>query len=134
PRDFLLPSNVDFYSFNVYLERQLDFERYLARLQNLAEDKPLIMGEFGLDTIRKGESMQAAVLDWHLDCVVRGGAAGTIFFSWTDEWFTGGFEVTDWAFGLVTRDRKPKLACDGLRKKLQGDSAITKRIGLKNYP
>ncbi|MGA3170233.1 MAG: glycosyltransferase [Chthoniobacteraceae bacterium] len=134
PTEFLLPSNVDFYSFNVYLERQLDFERYLARLQNLAEDKPLIMGEFGLDTIRKGESMQAAVLDWHLDCVVRGGAAGTIFFSWTDEWFTGGFEVTDWAFGLVTRDRAPKLACDALRKKLLGPGPITRRVGLKSYP
>ena len=134
PTEFLLPSNVDFYSFNVYLERQLDFERYLARLQNLAGDKPLIMGEFGLDTIRKGEPMQAEVLDWHLDCVVRGGAAGTIFFSWTDEWFTGGFEVTDWAFGLVTRDRQPKLACEALRKKLLGEGSITQRIKLKSYP
>lgn len=134
PTEFLLPANVDFYSFNVYLERQLDFERYLARLQNLAEDKPLIMGEFGLDTIRKGEPMQATVLDWHLDCVVRGGAAGTIFFSWTDEWFTGGFDVTDWAFGLVTRDRQPKLACDALRKKLLGPGSITGRVGLKSCP
>jgi glycosyltransferase involved in cell wall biosynthesis len=134
PTEFLLPSNVDFYSFNVYLERQLDFERYLARLQNLAEYKPLIMGEFGLDTIRKGEEMQAAVLDWHLDCVVRGGAAGTIFFSWTDEWFTGGFDITDWAFGLVTRERMPKLVCDSLRKKLLGDGFITRRINLKSYP
>jgi len=134
PTEFLLPSNVDFYSFNVYLERQLDFERYLARLQNLADDKPLIMGEFGLDTIRKGEPMQSAVLDWHLDCVVRGGAAGTIFFSWTDEWFTGGFDVTDWAFGLVTRDRRPKLAYDSLRTKLLGAGSISQRVGLKAYP
>jgi glycosyltransferase involved in cell wall biosynthesis len=134
PTEFLLPSNIDFYSFNVYLERQLDFERYLARLQNLAEDKPLIMGEFGLDTIRKGEPMQAEVLNWHLDCVVRGGAAGTIFFSWTDEWFTGGFDVTDWAFGLVTRDRTPKLVCDVLRKKLPGPDFITQKVTLKSYP
>ena len=134
PTEYLLPSNVDFYSFNVYLERRLDFERYLARLQNLAGDKPLIMGEFGLDTIRKGEEMQAAVLDWHLDCVVRGGAAGTIFFSWTDEWFTGGFDVTDWAFGLVTRDRVPTLACDTLRKKRLGPGFIASRVGLKSCP
>jgi glycosyltransferase involved in cell wall biosynthesis len=134
PTEYLLPSNVDFYSFNVYLERQLDFERYLARLQNLAEDKPLIMGEFGLDTIRKGEAMQSDVLDWHLDCVVRGGAAGTIFFSWTDEWFTGGFDITDWAFGLVTRDRRPKPACDTLRKKLLGPGSICGRVGIKTYP
>ena len=136
PTEYLLPQNVDFYSFNVYLERRTDFEKYLARLQNLADDKPLIMGEFGLDTIRKGEEMQSAVLDWHLDCVVRGGAAGTIFFSWTDEWFTGGHEITDWAFGLVTRDRKPKLAFYVLRKdKLAWRGGRSHRsVKLKSYP
>ncbi len=81
PTEYLLPQNVDFSTFNVYLERQRDFEKYLARLQNLAEDKPLVFGEFGLDTMRKGEAMQAEVLTWHLDSVVRGGAAGTIFFA-----------------------------------------------------
>src|SRR5678816_726824 len=96
PTEYLLPSNVDFYSFNVYLERRADFERYVARLQNLAEDKPMILGEFGLDTMRKAQDMQAEVLTWHLDVVVGGGAAGTIFFSWTDEWFTGGSEILDW--------------------------------------
>lgn len=134
PTEYLLPHNVDFYSFNVYLERQPDFERYIARLQNLAEDKPLILGEFGLDTLRKGEQMQADVLDWHLDTVVKGGAAGTIFFSWTDEWFTGGHEITDWEFGLVTRDRKPKLAFHRLREKLSGTASITERIQLRSYP
>ncbi len=134
PTEYLLPQNVDFYTFNVYLERQLDFERYLARLQNLAEDKPLILGEFGLDTMRKGEQMQADVLDWHLDVVVKGGAAGTIFFSWTDEWFTGGHEITDWEFGLVTRDRQPKAAFHRLQKKLAGVDAITSRVELPAYP
>ncbi len=134
PTEFLLPQNVDFYSFNVYLERQRDFEKYLARLQNLAEDKPLMFGEFGLDTIRKSEEMQAEVLTWHLDTVVRGGAAGTIFFAWTDEWFTGGFEITDWAFGLVTRDRQPKKAFHVLKEKLAGSGSITDRVKLPRYP
>jgi glycosyltransferase involved in cell wall biosynthesis len=134
PTEYLLPQNVDFYSFNVYLERRVDFEKYLARLQNLAEDKPLIMGEFGLDTMRKGEDMQAEVLDWHLDVVVKGGAAGTIFFSWTDEWFTGGFEIADWAFGLVTRERKPKKAFYVLKEKLAGTGSITSRVKLDKYP
>lgn len=134
PTEYLLPQNVDFYSFNVYLERRADFERYLARLQNLAEDKPLIMGEFGLDTIRKGQEMQAEVLDWHLDVVVRGGAAGTIFFSWTDEWFTGGHEITDWEFGLVTRDRVPKKAFHVLKNKLASTTSITERVALPAYP
>ena len=134
PTEFLLPTNVDFYSFNVYLERRLDFERYLARLQNLAEDKPLIMGEFGMDTLRKGEDMQADVLDWHLDVVVKGGAAGTIFFSWTDEWFTGGSEILDWEFGLVKRDRTPKKAFAVLQEKLAGEASITSRVKLRAYP
>ncbi|MEA3186326.1 MAG: hypothetical protein QOD99_156 [Chthoniobacter sp.] len=134
PTEYLLPQNVDFYSFNVYLERRGDFERYVARLQNLADDKPLIMGEFGMDTIRKGEDQQAEVLDWHLDVVVKGGAAGTIFFSWTDEWFTGGAEITDWAFGLVTRERIPKKAFAVLQKKLRGVDSITQRVALEKYP
>ena len=134
PTEFLLPANVDFYSFNVYLERRVDFERYLARLQNLAEDKPLIMGEFGMDTLRKGEDMQADVLAWHLDVVVKGGAAGTIFFSWTDEWFTGGSEILDWEFGLVKRDRTPKKAFAVLKGKLAGDAPITSRVKLRAYP
>jgi len=134
PTEYLLPQNVDFFTFNVYLERRDDFERYLARLQNLAEDKPLIMGEFGLDTLRKGEEAQAEVLDWHFDCVVRGGAAGTIFFSWTDEWFTGGMEIEDWEFGLVRRDRTPKKAFHTLRKKLAGDGPVVERVRLDRYP
>ena len=134
PTEYLLPSNVDFYTFNVYLERRPDFERYLARLQNLAEDKPLIMGEFGLDTMRKGEDAQAEVLNWHFDCVVQGGAAGTIFFSWTDEWFTGGSEIYDWQFGLVTRERQPKKAFFTLKEKLNGKGAQTERVKLKAYP
>jgi GT2 family glycosyltransferase len=134
PTEYLLPSNVDFVSYNVYLERQRDFEKYLARLQNLAEDRPLIFGEFGLDTIRKGEQEQADVLSWHLESVVRGGAAGTIFFAWTDEWFTGGHDITDWAFGLVTRDRLPKKAFYALQQYLRSEGSITERVKLARYP
>ena len=35
PTEYLLPQNVDFCCFNVYLHDQRDFERYLLRLQNL---------------------------------------------------------------------------------------------------
>ena len=125
---------MDFLSLNVYLERRLDFERYLARLQNIADEKPLILGEFGLDTLRNGEDRQAEILDWHLDVVVQGGATGTIFFAWTDEWFTGGHEITDWKFGLVTEDRRPKKAFEVLKAKLAGDGPITARILLKRTP
>ena len=134
PTEYLLPQNVDFYTFNVYLHRQEDFDRYLARLQNLAEDRPLIMGEFGMDTIRHPEEEQAEMLTWHIESVVRGGLAGTILYAWTDEWFRGGNEILDWNFGLVRRDRTPKLALAAVKKFFASDEPMTRKVGLKSYP
>src|SRR5262249_35033361 len=108
PTEYLLPQNVDFCCFNVYIHDKCAFEKYVLPLQNLAEEKPLMLGEFGMDTIRHPEAEQAAMLSWHVDSVVRCGLAGTIFFAWTDEWYTGEQEITDWSFGLVRRDRSPK--------------------------
>src|ERR1700730_12912586 len=104
PTEYLLPQNVDFFCFNVYLHNQRDFENYLLRLQNLTGERPLILGEFGMDTIRHSQEEQAEMLSWHVESVAKCGLAGTILFSWTDEWFTGGNEVTDWAFGIVIGD------------------------------
>src|SRR5207249_847621 len=50
---------LDLVCFNVYLESQERFEAYLARLQNIAGDRPLIMSELGLDALRNGEGVQA---------------------------------------------------------------------------
>ncbi len=123
PTEFLLPQNVDFVCFNVYLHSQPEFERYLLRLQNLAEERPLILGEFGMDTIRHSEDEQAEMLGWHIDSVVECGLAGTVLFAWTDEWFTGEQEITDWAFGIVTRERQPKKSFHMLREKLGQNNA-----------
>ncbi len=127
PTEFLLPQNVDFLCFNVYLHNPRDFERYILRLQNLAEDRPLMLGEFGMDTIRHTEDEQAEMLSWHVESAVKCGLAGTVFFSWTDEWFTGEQEITDWAFGLVTRERTPKKSYHALRERLAtGTNDITR--------
>ncbi len=134
PTEYLLPGNVDFFTFNVYLHRQEDFERYLARLQNLAEEKPLILGEFGMDTIRHPEEEQAEMLRWHIESVVRGGLAGTIIYAWTDEWFRGGMEITDWAFGLVTRERRPKPAFATVKELFGGQTPVVNRVALPRYP
>ena len=134
PTEYLLPQNSDFVTFNVYLHRQEDFERYLARLQNLAEDKPLILGEFGMDTIRHPEAEQAEMLRWHIESVVRGGLAGTIVYAWTDEWFRGGQEILDWAFGLVRRDRSRKVAFETVKKLFFGEGSMTSRVALPSYP
>lgn len=134
PTEFLLPQNSDFSCFNVYLHDQDAFERYLLRLQNLSEDRPLILGEFGMDTIRHSQEEQAEMIGWHIDSVVKCGLAGTILFTWTDEWFTGGQEITDWAFGLVTREREPKKSFLLLRDKLGRDNAALPHRPLPSYP
>ena len=106
----------DFLCFNVYLHREKDFRRYLSRLHNLAEDKPLVLSEFGVDSISEGTQAQAEILSKKLSSSFEMGAAGTIVFSWTDEWFTGGFAVADWAFGLVDHERLKKPAFDTVQQ------------------
>jgi beta-galactosidase/beta-glucuronidase len=54
---------LDFACFNVYLEDRERLAAYLARLQNLAGDRPLILAEIGLDSRRNGEEAQARALD-----------------------------------------------------------------------
>ena len=38
------------------------------------------------------------------------GCCGAFVFAWTDEWYRGGADVDDWAFGLTDRERQPKPA------------------------
>jgi GT2 family glycosyltransferase len=106
---------LDFLCFNVYLEQPARLAAYLARLQNLAGDRPLIMGEMGLDSLRHGEAAQAHALEQQLATVFGGGAAGAFVFAWTDEWYRGGVDIDDWAFGLTRRDRSPKPALGAVR-------------------
>jgi O-antigen biosynthesis protein len=101
---------VDFHCFNVYLEQPATFDAYLARLQNLAGEKPLVMAEIGLDSQRNGVAKQAESLAWQVRGAFAGGCAGAFVFAWTDEWHRGGHEILDWDFGLVTRERQPKPA------------------------
>jgi glycosyltransferase involved in cell wall biosynthesis len=108
PTEFLRPRNIDFVCFNVYLHRPKDFEAYLGRLQMLADTKPLVLGEFGMDSIREGEPHKCEFLAWQIERGARCGLAGTVVFSFTDDWFRGGLQIEDWAFGLTTRGRQPK--------------------------
>ncbi len=101
---------LDLAAFNVFLEEEGAFEAYLARLQNLAGDRPLLITELGIDSRRNGESVQARTVEWQVKHAFATGAAGTFVFAWTDEWHRGGHEVLDWDFGLVDRGREPKPA------------------------
>jgi GT2 family glycosyltransferase len=100
----------DLMCFNVYLEAQRTLEAYLARLHNLAGDRPLLMAEIGLDSSRNGEDTQARVLRWQVETAFSSGCAGAFVFAWTDEWHRGGHDIEDWDFGLTDRDRQPKPA------------------------
>ena len=91
---------VDFVAFNVYLESRERLNAYLARLQNVAGDRPLILAEVGLDSRRNGEDKQATTLDWQIQTIFENGCAGTFVFAWTDEWNCAGNEIEDWDFGI----------------------------------
>ncbi len=106
---------LDFVAFNVYLETQERLHAYLARLHNLAGDRPLLMAEVGLDSRRHGREAQAETLRWQVHTTFDAGCAGTFIFSWTDEWHRGGYDVDDWDFGLTDRERRPKPALDAVR-------------------
>ncbi|HEY6772083.1 MAG TPA: glycosyltransferase, partial [Solirubrobacterales bacterium] len=110
--EYLPLESIDFLMFNVFLERREDFRRYLSKLQHLAGDRPLVLGEMGIpagdDT--DGERHQAEVLDWQLQTAIERGIAGTCVFQWTDEWWVGGAPVTGWGFGLTREDRSRRPA------------------------
>src|SRR5262249_13523248 len=116
PTEYLDLSFFDFVTFNVYLHDPEKFRRYLFRLQNLVGDRPLLLGEVGMDTLRHGEAAQARFLAGHAREAELMGLAGLFVFSWTDDWHTGGFPIHDWAFGITRADRTPKASYSALKR------------------
>lgn len=109
--EYLRPRNIDFVCFNVYLHDETAFKNYLARLQMIAGELPLMLGEYGVDTLRENtEEGQAQVLGRQIRGAFDEGCVGVFVFSFTDDWFVHGWQIEDWAFGLVRRDRSPKPA------------------------
>ena len=108
--EFLRPQTLDFVCFNVYLHQPQPFKNYLARLQMLADAKPLVLGEFGIDSRREGEAAKCEMLSWQIELACRAGLAGTVVFSFTDDWHRGGQQVLDWNLGLTTVAREPKAS------------------------
>jgi GT2 family glycosyltransferase len=111
---------LDFVCFNVYLHREPDFRRYLTHLMAATGDRPLMLSETGIDTIHEGEANQAEMLGWQARAAFELGLSGFIVFAFTDEWHTGGAEIADWAFGLVTRERAKKPAFDVVGEVFRG--------------
>ena len=101
PTEYLDLDAFDVCAFNVYLHREPDLRAYLARLQHIAGERPLLLAEAGADSIREGADGQARITAMHIRTAFAEGACGAVAFSWTDEWWRGGHTVDDWAFGLV---------------------------------
>ena len=110
PTEFLDLSFLDVCAFNVYLHREPELRAYVARLQHVAGQKPLLIAEAGADSIREGEAGQADITAMHARVAFEEGACGAVAFAWTDEWWRGGQAVEDWDFGLVDRERRCKPA------------------------
>ena len=110
PTEYLELPFLDVCAFNVYLHSEENLRKYLARLQHVAGNLPLLLAEAGADSIREGLDGQAALTAMQIRTAFAEGACGAIAFAWTDEWWRGGQDVDDWAFGLVDRERRPKPA------------------------
>ena len=116
PTEYLDIDAFDVCAFNVYLHREPDLRAYLARLQHIAGERPLLLAEAGADSIREGGTARRAITASHIRTAFAEGACGAIAFSWTDEWWRGGHTVHDWAFGLVDAERQPKPALAAVRE------------------
>ena len=116
PTEHLHLPFLDVVSFNVYLEREPEFRRYLGRLHSLAGDRPLLLTELGLDSGAHGEPAQARVLDWQLRAIFEKGLCGATVYGWTDEWSIFEEPVEGWSFGLTDGARRPKAALEAVSR------------------
>jgi O-antigen biosynthesis protein len=106
---------LDLACFNVFLESRKTFSDYVARLHNVVGDKPLLLTEIGLDSMRNGEEAQARHIGLQVGAAFEAGCAGAFVFSWTDDWHRGGSRIEDWGFGLTDAARKPKRSLAAVR-------------------
>jgi glycosyltransferase involved in cell wall biosynthesis len=113
--EYLEPENADFTAFNVYLEDESSFRKYLRRLHHIAGDRPLVISEFGLDSRRNGPVKQAEVLAWGIRAAREEGGAGMTVYAWSDRWWNAGMAVADWDFGLSNREGRDKPALAAVR-------------------
>jgi hypothetical protein len=131
-------SFLDFVCFNVYPlwppeVAAMGFGRFIETvLRPIAGDKPLLISEFGANTIEAGDDGQARLVRDSWRDLIRAGAAGGVVFEFADEWwknYDNPAHPGDWwtrvpapddeltqdqdpeeTYGLVRADRTPKLA------------------------
>jgi GT2 family glycosyltransferase len=115
PAEHLNLGFLDVVSFNVYLEREKELRAYLARLQSIAGDRPLMISELGLDGHAHGHGEQARYLAMALRCCFEKGLCGAAVYAWTDEWSIFEEKIEGWSFGITDVARRPKPALEAVR-------------------
>jgi len=99
---------LDVFTVNVYLHQHAEMCAYLSRLQHLAGELPFVLTELGICSFRHGRDGQAKFLDWQIEEAFDHGLAGAVVFGWTDPFFQDDMLISDWEFGLVDAERRPK--------------------------
>lgn len=121
PTEYLTLPFLDVISYNVYLEREAEMRAYLARLQTLAHEKPVLLAEIGLDSRAHGEEAQAKFLNWQIRAAFQKGLSGVTIYGWTDEWGIFGSNIEGWDFGITDANRRPKKALSVVSNLYRGD-------------
>jgi len=127
PTEYLRLPFLDVLSYNLYLEREPELRAYLARLQALAHEKPVLLAEIGLDSKQHGEEAQARFLDWQIRAAFEKGLCGVTVYGWTDEWSIFDSEISGWSFGITGADRQPKKALAVVRDLYGGNLYRTRK-------
>ena len=100
---------LDFFAFNVYLERA-GRPRPLPRPP--AEPRRRPAAADGRDRARQPAQRRGRQAEQIRTgrCAPRSapGCAGAFVFAWTDEWYRGGHDIDDWDFGLVDARPQPE--------------------------
>jgi len=124
PPSICVRGNVDFYTMNVYLHKRGNASAVSPALAESRDEKPIILGEYGIDSIRNGEDGQADLIAMHLDEVYGCGLAGTCVFSYTDEWHTGGHPITDWGVRPGPRGPHAETGRESVERVFAGASPL----------
>lgn len=132
--EYLEPDNADFTAMNVFLEDQEDFASYLPRLHNVAGDRPVLISEFGLDSLSHGEEKQLEAMLWQLEECLHTGMAGTTVYAWSDRWLNGGRLMEEWAFGMNDPQGREKPALLALSQRLPQVITPEDGIDLDRWP
>ncbi len=122
--EYLEAENADFTAMNVYLEDADAFRAYQRRLHHIAGDRPVLVTEFGLDSLRNGTDAQARLLADAMRTSHEAETAGFTVYAWSDRWWNGR-EVIDWNFGLIDREGVEKPALQSCRDALRDITAET---------